>query len=97
MAFTMSSELTEALFEQITPLQTEVSLDPYGAVLPVTNSVNDLFTLRSPVSPDAFMCACKRERYVLVWGNSAQGLVAHGSEVETRLVGLVSKPTWNPD
>jgi hypothetical protein len=93
VAFTMSSDLTEALFQQITPLQIEVSLDPYGSVLPVTNSVNDLFTARSPVSPDAFMCACRRERFVLIWGDSAQSIMALGSDVETRLVGQVSECT----
>jgi hypothetical protein len=92
VAFTMSSEITEALFQQMTPLQTEVLLDPFGAVLPIANSINDICTGKSSVSQDAFMCACRRERLVLIWGDSAQGLLAHGSDVETRLVGLVRTP-----
>jgi len=93
VAFTMSSEITEILFQQITPLQTEVLLDPLGTVLPVVNSINDIWTGKSSVSQDAFMCACRQERLVLVWSDSAQGLVAHGGDVETKLVGLVRTPS----
>jgi hypothetical protein len=80
------------LFQQITPLQTEVLLDPLGTALPIVNSVNDICTGKSLVSQDAFMCACREERLVLVWGDSPQGLVAHGDDVETKLVGLVRTP-----
>jgi hypothetical protein len=89
VAFTMSSEITGVLFQQITPLQTEVLLDPLGSVLPIVNSINDICTGKSSISQDTFMCACRQERFVLVWCDSAQGLVAHGSDVETKLVGLV--------
>jgi hypothetical protein len=92
VAFTMSSEITEALFQQITPLQTEVLLDPLGTVLPIANSISDMCAGKSLVSQDAFMCACRQERLVLVWSDSAQGLVAHGTDVETKLVGLVRSP-----
>ena len=89
VAFTMSSGITEALFQQITPLQTEVSLDPLGTVLPIVNSFSDIYTGKSSVSQDAFMCACRQERLVLIWGDSAQGLIAHGTDVESKLVGFV--------
>jgi hypothetical protein len=88
----MSCEVTEALFQQIAPLQTEVPLDPFGAVLPIAKSISDICTGKSSVSQDAFMCACRRERLVLVWGDSPQGLVAHGSDVEAKLVGFVRRP-----
>src|SRR5437764_12072120 len=42
IAFTMSSEITHALLQQITPFQTELTLDPRGFVLPIVNSVTDL-------------------------------------------------------
>ena len=92
VAFTMSSEVTEMLFQQITPLQTEVLLDPLGTALPIVNSINDICTRKSSVSQDDFMCACRQERLVLVWSDSAQGLVGHGGDVETKLVGLVRTP-----
>jgi hypothetical protein len=89
VAFTMSSDVTQGFFEQITPLQTEAPLDPFGMVLPIATSIDDIVTGKSSVSQDAYMCACRRERFVLIWGVSAQSIVAHGSEVETRLMGLV--------
>ncbi len=90
VAFTMSSGITEALFQQIGPLQNEIPLDPYGAVLLVANSLSDIATGKAMIPSEAYMCACRREKIVLVWGDSAQGIISHGSDVETRLVGLVS-------
>ena len=92
VAFTMSSEFTETLFQQIAPLQTEVPLDPFGTILPIAKSISDIGTGKSSVSQDAFMCACRRERLVLVWADSPQGLIAHGSDVEAKLVGFVRRP-----
>ena len=89
VAFCMSSGITEALFEQLTPLQTKLQLDPFGAFLPVVNSIDDLCSDVLRVSQEAYMCACRRERFIFVWGVSPQSIVAHGSDVETRLVGVV--------
>lgn len=90
VAFSMSSDVTELLFQQMAPLQTEIPLDPYGAVLPVVNSIDDLASETLTVAQDAYICACRRERFVFVWGTSAQGIITHGSDVESRLIGLVS-------
>ncbi|KAF2643362.1 hypothetical protein P280DRAFT_250925 [Massarina eburnea CBS 473.64] len=89
VAFTMSSEITFALLQQITPFQTEFSLDPRGFVLPVANSVKDIATGKSSVAHDAYICLCRQERMVLVWGDTVPGILAHGTDVETKLLGLV--------
>lgn len=89
VAFTMSSEITHALLQQVTPFQTELSLDPRGFVLPIVNSVKDIATGKSPIGHDAYLCLCKQERVVLVWGDTVPGILAHGTDVETRLLGLV--------
>ncbi|KAF9735188.1 hypothetical protein PMIN06_010798 [Paraphaeosphaeria minitans] len=89
VAFTMSSEITHALIQQVTPFQTEFSLDPRGFVLPIVNSVQDIATARSAISRDAYVCLCRHERMVLVWGDTVPGILAHGTDVETRLLGLV--------
>lgn len=89
VAFTMSSEITQALLNQITPFQTEVSLDPRGFVLPIVNSVKDLATGRSNVTREAYVCLCRNERMVFVWGDSVQGILPHATDVETKLLGLV--------
>ena len=89
VAFTMSSEISNSLLQQITPFQTEISLDPRGFVLPIVNSVKDIATGKASVSPTAYVCLCKQERMVLVWGDSVPGILAHGTDVETKLLGLV--------
>lgn len=89
VAFTMSSEITHALLQQITPFQTELSLDPRGFVLPIASSIKDIISGRLSVPRDAYVCLCKEERMVLVWGDTVPGILAHGTDVETRLLGLV--------
>jgi hypothetical protein len=90
VAFTMSSEITSSLLQQVTPLQTELTLNPRGFTLPIVASVRDIATTRSTVTKEAFMCLCREEKFVLVWGDSIPGILAHGTDVETRLLGLVS-------
>ncbi|ORY19790.1 glycosyl transferase family group 2-domain-containing protein [Clohesyomyces aquaticus] len=89
VAFTMSSEITHALLQQVTPFQTELTLDPRGFVLPVVNSVRDIATGKSSVTRDSYICLCRQERMVLVWGDTVPGILAHGADIETKLLGLV--------
>ncbi|KAF2691890.1 hypothetical protein K458DRAFT_411589 [Lentithecium fluviatile CBS 122367] len=89
VAFTMSSEITQALVQQVTPFQTELSLDPRGFVLPIINSVKEVATAGSSVTRDRYVCLCRQERMVLVWGDTVPGILAHGTDIETRLLGLV--------
>lgn len=89
VAFTMSSEITHALLQQVTPFQAELSLDPRGFVLPIVNSVRDIATEKSPISRDSYVCLCRQEQMVLVWGDTVPGILAHGTDVETKLLGLV--------
>lgn len=89
VAFTMSSEITHALLQQVTPFQTELSLDPRGFVLPIVSSVKDIATGKAPVSRDSYVCLCRQEGMVLVWGDTVPGILAHGTDIETRLLGLV--------
>jgi hypothetical protein len=89
VAFTMSSEITHALLQQITPFQTELTLDPRGFTLPIVNSAKDLTSRTSPITKDAYICLCRSEKLVLVWGDSVKGILAHGTDIETRLLGLV--------
>jgi hypothetical protein len=90
VAFTMSSDIVQTLLSSVTPFQTEISLDPRGFVLPIVNSVKELASPKSSVTKEAYICLCRSEKYVLVWSDSVQGVLAHGSDVETRLLGLVS-------
>lgn len=89
VAFTMSSEIMHALLQQITPFQTELSMGPGGFILHIVNSVKDVGLEKSAVTKDAYVCLCRAEKFVLVWGNSVQGILTHGTDVETKLLGLV--------
>ncbi|KAF1811332.1 hypothetical protein P152DRAFT_515290 [Eremomyces bilateralis CBS 781.70] len=88
-AFTMSSEITQALLNQTTPFQTEIPLDPRGVALPIVDSVKSIATGKCTVTRDAYICLCRAEKFVLVWGDTAQGILAHGTDVENRLLGIV--------
>jgi len=93
VAITMSSEITASLLQSLTPLQTEISLDddPHGFALPVVPSVRDLGSARcSNITKEAYMVCCRAEKFVLIWSDFAQGILAHGADVETRLLSIVS-------
>lgn len=89
VAFTMSSDIVQTLLSSVTPFQTEITLDPRGFVLPIINSVRDITSGKSNITREAYICLCRAEKYVLVWSDSVQGVLAHGADVETRLLGLV--------
>jgi len=89
VGITMSSDITEALFELISPFQTEVRLSPTITV-PVVDTVEDIGSGRASVRPGASICVCRRESYVLLWSQSVQNIIAHASDVEARLLALVS-------
>lgn len=96
VAITMSSEITASLIQSLTPFQTEISLDddPHGFALPIVPSVRDLGTARcANVTKEAYMVCCRAEKFVLIWSDFAQGILAHGADVETRLLSIVSIPS----
>jgi hypothetical protein len=92
VAFTMSSEITHSLLQQTSPFQTELSLGSSGFVLPIVNSVEEIGTGKA-VTKESYICLCRNEKYVLVWCSSAQGILVHGNDIETRLLGLVRVTT----
>ncbi|KAF2752330.1 hypothetical protein M011DRAFT_415679 [Sporormia fimetaria CBS 119925] len=89
VAFTMSSEIAHALLQQIAPLQTQIPLDAQGAVLPIVNSVADIAMGRVSVPRTTYVCLCRQERMVLCWSDTVPGILAHGADIETRILGLV--------
>ena len=90
VAFTLSSEVTHMLLRMISTTDTEVRLDNHGTILPVVSSVNVIGTSAILLPRGCSMCLCLEERFVLVWSNTAQSILAKGSDVETQLVGVVS-------
>lgn len=99
VAFTMSSEITSLLLQQISPFQTEITLDPRGLILPVVNSVREIGLERPDVTRESYFCLCREEKYVLVWSDSANVVITHGQDVEARLLGSIwgsGLPTSGP-
>lgn len=91
VAFTMSSEIVWFLeTEKITPLMTELILDKSGSILPIARSVRDIGTPRCVATRESYVCYCRQERFILIWASSVPNILAHGNDVETTLLGLVS-------
>jgi hypothetical protein len=93
IAFSMSSEVTAALLSQISPEQTQLGDPRTGIMLPIIESVEQIASGEAPVTRDQFICLCKHEQFVLVWGDTVENIVTQGADIETWLVGLVSSPT----
>lgn len=88
VAITMSSDMTDALFEILTPFQTELQLGP-GTTIPVVSSIAEIGTPYSTVRPDAYACICRKESLVLLWSASARNIMDHATDVEARLLTLI--------
>ncbi|EMC92654.1 hypothetical protein BAUCODRAFT_151069 [Baudoinia panamericana UAMH 10762] len=89
IAFTMSSEVTHTLLRQTTPEQTQVGDPRSGVTLPVVDSVESLASGRVQVPREGFICLCRKEQFVLVWGSTVESILVQGNDIETWLVGLV--------
>ncbi|KAF2433687.1 hypothetical protein EJ08DRAFT_37288 [Tothia fuscella] len=87
----MSSEIVWSIFDKITPLRQEVQLDRSGNVLPLAKSVRDIGTPRCTATKDSYLCFCREERFLLIWGSSMQSILAHGNDVEITLLSLVRR------
>lgn len=87
VAFTMSSEISQSLIQQLSPYQRFVPLGDSGLTLPIVNSLKDLGVM---VSRASYACVCLEERIIVLWTDNPQGILAHGSDIESLLVGAVS-------
>ena len=76
VAFTMSSQTTATLIAQLDPTQTLVG-DPRSGnpVLPIIDSVESLALGLRTVPKDNFICLCRKEQFVLVWGDTVSSKV----------------------
>ena len=90
VAFTMSSEITETLIDHFTPFQTEVQVHPRGIRVPIVPSLSELAAGNTPVTKKSYMCVVRQEKIALIWSDSVEGILTHGGDVESILVGLVS-------
>ncbi|CZR53718.1 uncharacterized protein PAC_03598 [Phialocephala subalpina] len=88
-AFTMSSEITSALLDQIGPFQTELNVGARGLKINVVQSLRHLASGKSVVTRKSYVCVLREERMVLVWNDSVEGILTHGADIEGILVGII--------
>jgi len=88
VAFTMSSDITAAVFRQLSPYQDEIVVQPRGIRIPIIETFSALSTGHSTIF-NSFACLVRKEKVMLVWAASVEGILSHGSHIETKLLGWV--------
>jgi hypothetical protein len=88
-AFTMSSAITSAMFNNISPHQKEITIHLRGIRIPVVSSLK-LVPSRSFEIKQSLACLLQEERIVLLCTNTIESAVPHGSDIEQMLMEMVS-------
>ncbi|KAH8676512.1 glycosyl transferase family group 2-domain-containing protein [Tricladium varicosporioides] len=88
VGLTMSSDITESLFAQVSPFQEDLHLGP-RAKIPVIQSLDALCQGEFEIDPRAYACLLREERVVLLWNETVEGILAHGADVEDKLMAHV--------
>lgn len=67
---TMSSGVTSSLMRTIRPGQTSFSDAERGITMPVVESIDVLASKKLIIPPEFYVCLCRQEQIVLVWGDT---------------------------
>jgi hypothetical protein len=89
VGLTMSSEITESLFPQISPFQENLMLSP-RLQIPIVQSLEAITTKAVELDTKAYACLLREERIVMLWSDTVEGIIAHGADVEDKLMGNAS-------
>lgn len=92
VGLTMSSEITENLFAQVSPFQEDLQLGPRTRI-PVVQSLEQIITSQVEIDHNAYACLLREERIVMLWNDTVEGILAHGADVEDKLMGHVGSLT----
>jgi hypothetical protein len=92
VVFTMSSDITSLIFKRIGKDDSEITLSPNNVTVPVVHSLSELAKDSTSVRRRDFCCFVRKEKVVLVWSNSADEVMLHGADVETKLMSSVNSP-----
>ena len=90
----MSSEITESLFAQITPFQTDLQIGPRIRI-PVVQSLDSIIQGYVELNEKAFVCLLRDERIAMLWSDSVEGIISHAADVEDKLMDHVSIDRYN--
>jgi hypothetical protein len=91
VAFTMSSEMIPAILQQISPLQTELTIKGTNLRVPVCPSLDEAVSGRYEIEKEAYICILRKEKVAFLWSDSVEGILNHGTYVEDMLLGQVNK------
>ncbi|QKX64636.1 uncharacterized protein TRUGW13939_11811 [Talaromyces rugulosus] len=89
IVFTMSSDITALVFKRVGPNDSEITLSPNNITVPVVESLKLLAGDHSNMRRRDFCCFVRQEKVVLVWSNSADEVLLHASDVETKLMSSI--------
>jgi hypothetical protein len=89
IVFTMASEITAALFRQMSPYQSEILVQPQGIRIPIVGSFKDVVNLATAQKLRGSSCIVRNERVILVWSNLVENILPHGAELEKLLLETV--------
>lgn len=90
IAFTLTSEITATFFRQMSPFQTEISVQPQNIKIPIVETLEDLIYLATTKRLAGTVCVVRKERIILVWSESVESISPHGAEVERLILETVS-------
>jgi hypothetical protein len=85
VAFSMASKITSNVFDHLSPYQDEITIQPYGARVPVVSSLQYVSDRTFEIK-QCLAVLVREERLVLLWANSIDAASVHGSEVEHMLM-----------
>lgn len=91
IAWTMSSDITSAVFAQVSHYQTEIVIQPRGTRIPVVSSLQNVPTRISEIK-QIFACLVREEKIVLLFANTWEAASSQGSDIEQMLMETVSYP-----
>ena len=81
VAFSMASDITSSVFAQISPYQNEVVIQPRGIRISVVDSMQSVCDFSFEIK-QSLACLVREERIVLLWANSVDAAIIHGSDAE---------------
>jgi hypothetical protein len=88
VAVTMASEITAAVFRQLSPYQSELQVQPRGIRIPIVESLDSMQDSINNIK-NTFVCIVRREKIVLVWMSAVESILSHGTDIEAKLLASV--------
>jgi hypothetical protein len=92
----LDGDITDHVFAKIPPGCTEFKPSPLQVTVPVVPSLRDLATVDSTVRCRDFACFVAKEKLVLARSQSADELLTDADDLDSKMVGMVSKLLPSP-